>query len=261
MAKRRNSGRFRDAGPKSQGRKRGSASNSGSRTALQRHIDFFDSDHDGKITFLETYQGLRRLGLGAARSVVFGGAINAALGSSTSRTPSLTVDADHINAGKHASDTGVYDEKGRFVQRSFDRLFARYDEDGDERERACSRQSGTASKSSTDVPSGPSSAAWAEMSRAAAGRRPSFQSPLKRLPNPRLRQRRKAELSRSFPPVRRGHSGGTAPAVCLSRREARPSRDGKEVRNVTARPLSAGSDTAVSRRSFLQQHYERGTPP
>ena len=102
-----------------------------SRTTLQKHVDFFDSDRDGKITFLETYQGLRRLGLGAARSAVFGGVINAALGSSTSGTPSLTVDANHINAGRHASDTGVYDEKGRFVQRSFDRLFARYDEDRD----------------------------------------------------------------------------------------------------------------------------------
>ena len=102
-----------------------------SRTALQKHVDFFDLDRDGRITFLETYQGLRRLGLGAARSAVFGGVINAALGSSTSKTPSLTVDADHIDAGRHASDTGIYDEKGRFVQRSFDRLFARYDEDGD----------------------------------------------------------------------------------------------------------------------------------
>ena len=104
---------------------------SGSRTALQKHVDFFDTDGDGKITLLETYQGLRRLGLGAARSALFGGVINAALGSSTSRAPSLTVDASHIDAGKHASDTGVYDENGRFVQRSFDRLFARYDEDGD----------------------------------------------------------------------------------------------------------------------------------
>jgi peroxygenase len=120
-----------DAEPKEEGRKRGSAPNSGSRTTLQKHVDFFDSDRDGKITFLETYQGLRRLGFGAARSVVFGGVINAALGSSTSRTPSLTVDADHINAGKHASDTGVYDQKGHFVQRRFDRLFARYDEDED----------------------------------------------------------------------------------------------------------------------------------
>ena len=120
-----------DAKPKVERRKRVSAPRSGFRTTLQKHVDFFDSDHDGKITVLETYRGLRRLGLGAARSAVFGGVINAALGSSTSRTASLTVDADHISAGKHASDTGVYDGKGRFVRRSFDRLFARYDEDGD----------------------------------------------------------------------------------------------------------------------------------
>lgn len=110
----------------------GSAPNSGTRTALQKHVDFFDTDHDGKITLFETYQGLRRLGLGAARSAVFGGVINAALGPTTSRAPSLTVDASHIHAGKHGSDTGVYDEEGHFVRESFDRLFARYDGDEDE---------------------------------------------------------------------------------------------------------------------------------
>ena len=104
---------------------------SGSRTALQKHVDFFDTDHDGRITLFETYQGLRRLGLGAVRSAVFGGVINAALGPATSRAPSLTVNADHINAGRHGSDTGVYDEEGHFVQESFDRLFARYDGDED----------------------------------------------------------------------------------------------------------------------------------
>jgi len=50
-----------------------SAPNSGSRTALQKHVDFFDTNHDGKVTLSDTYQGLRRLGLGAARSAVFGG--------------------------------------------------------------------------------------------------------------------------------------------------------------------------------------------
>ncbi|MBK9087745.1 MAG: hypothetical protein IPL90_01305 [Holophagales bacterium] len=108
-----------------------SAPISGSRTALQKHVDFFDTDHDGRITLFETYQGLRRLGLGAARSAVFGGVINAALGPSTSRAPSLTVNATHISAGRHGSDTGVYDEEGHFVKRSFDRLFTRYDGDED----------------------------------------------------------------------------------------------------------------------------------
>ena len=97
----------------------------------QKHVDFFDTDHDGRITLFETYQGLRRLGLGAARSAVFGGVINAALGPSTSGAPSFTVNANRINAGRHESDTGVYDEEGHFVQESFDRLFARYDGDED----------------------------------------------------------------------------------------------------------------------------------
>jgi peroxygenase len=108
-----------------------SAPNSGSRTALQKHVDFFDTNHDGKITLSDTYHGLRRLGLGAARAAGFAGVINAALGSSTSGAPSLTVDAERIHAGKHRSDTGVYDRNGRFSLPRFRRLFARHDADGD----------------------------------------------------------------------------------------------------------------------------------
>ena len=56
-----------------------SAPNSGSRTALQKHVDFFDTNHDGKITLFETYAGLRRLGFGAVRSAAFAGVINLSL--------------------------------------------------------------------------------------------------------------------------------------------------------------------------------------
>ena len=133
-ARRRRPGR-KATGPEGAGRLASpaprSAPNSGSRTALQKHVDFFDSNHDGKITLSDTYHGLRRLGLGAARAAAFAGVINAALGSLTSRTASLTVDAERIHAGKHRSDTGVYDKKGRFSQPRFRRLFARYDADGD----------------------------------------------------------------------------------------------------------------------------------
>jgi len=108
-----------------------SAPNSGPRTALQKHVDFFDTDHDGRITLSDTYDGLRRLGLGQARAAAFAAVINAALGSSTSGAPSLTVDAGRIHAGKHPSDTGVYARKGRFSLLRFRRLFARYDADGD----------------------------------------------------------------------------------------------------------------------------------
>ena len=98
---------------------------------MQKHVDFFDTNHDGKITLFDTYRGLRRLGLGAVRSAAFAGVINAALGSSTSGAPSLTVDAERIHAGKHGSDTGVYDKNGRFSLPRFRRLFARYDADGE----------------------------------------------------------------------------------------------------------------------------------
>jgi peroxygenase len=97
---------------------------------LQKHVDFFDTNHDGKITLFDTYCGLRRLGLGAMRSAAFAGVINTALGSSTSGAPSLTVDAERIHLGKHGSDTGVYDKNGRFSLPRFRRLFARYDGDG-----------------------------------------------------------------------------------------------------------------------------------
>jgi len=108
-----------------------SAPNSGSRTALQKHVDFFDTNHDGKITLSDTYRGLRRLGIGTVRSTAFAGVINAALGSLTSGAPSLTVDAERIHAGKHGSDTGIYDKNGRFSLPRFRRLFAKFDADGD----------------------------------------------------------------------------------------------------------------------------------
>jgi peroxygenase len=100
------------------------------RTALQKHVDFFDTDHDGRITLCDTYHGLRRLGLGAVRSAVFAGVINAALGTTTTGAPSLTVDTARIHAGVHPSDTGAFDARGRFSRLRFKRLFARYDVDG-----------------------------------------------------------------------------------------------------------------------------------
>jgi hypothetical protein len=51
-------GRFASPTPRS-------APKSGSRTALQKHVDFLDTNRDGKITLSDTYCGLRRLGFGA----------------------------------------------------------------------------------------------------------------------------------------------------------------------------------------------------
>lgn len=109
----------------------GSAPNSGSRTALQKHVDFFDSNHDGRITLAETYEGLRRLGVGVLRSATFASVINGALGPSTSRALTLTIDTARIELARHGSHTGVYDKLGRFSSNRFRALFARQDANGD----------------------------------------------------------------------------------------------------------------------------------
>ena len=105
--------------------------NSGLRTALQKHVDFFDSNQDGRITLAETYDGLRRLGINALRSASFAAVINAALGPVTSRTLTLSIDTARIHLARHGSDTGVYDSRGRFSPVRFNTLFDRHDADGD----------------------------------------------------------------------------------------------------------------------------------
>lgn len=101
------------------------------RTALQKHVAFFDQDGDGRITLGETYSGLRRLGLDPLRSAAAAAVINGALGPATSGAPRLSIDTRRIHAGMHASDTGVYDARGRFSITRFERLFARYDVAGE----------------------------------------------------------------------------------------------------------------------------------
>lgn len=111
--------------------RRSNASLSGTRTALQRHVDFFDSNGDGRITLADTYSGFRRLGIGVTRSAVFGLLINAVLGPMTSKRPTFTVNTSRIHASIHRSDTGVYDAAGRFSKTRFEELFTRHDVDGD----------------------------------------------------------------------------------------------------------------------------------
>ncbi len=105
--------------------------NSGSRSALQKHVDFFDTNHDGLITPAETYAGLRRLGVGILRSATFATVIHGALGPATSRALTLTIDTARIQLARHGSDTGVYDRNGRFSTARFQALFSRLDPEGD----------------------------------------------------------------------------------------------------------------------------------
>lgn len=107
------------------------AASSAGMTPMQRHVAFFDSNHDGTLKLSETMQGLRRLGMGlftAAPAAVF---INGGLGPKTTGRLSLDVDVKNIAAAKHEGDSGVYGKEGQFDHAKFDEMFARYDRDRD----------------------------------------------------------------------------------------------------------------------------------
>jgi len=103
------------------------------RTTLQKHIDFFDRNHDGQITMSETYEGLRALHLSRAKASLAAAAINGTLGPATSTHwwDPTTIDTSRINLAKHGSDTGIIDANGQFVQAKFDEMFNRFDVDHD----------------------------------------------------------------------------------------------------------------------------------
>lgn len=104
------------------------------RTALQKHIDYFDRNGDGEIKPSETYRSCRKLGMGVLLSAGAAVAINAALGvkSGSPWYRFLTIRTDGIHHGKHEGDTGVYDKDGNFVQQKFDEMWTRHDKDGDD---------------------------------------------------------------------------------------------------------------------------------
>ncbi|MEW6278145.1 MAG: caleosin family protein [Candidatus Eremiobacterota bacterium] len=104
------------------------------RTALQKHVDFFDRNGDGETRVWETYGGLRALGLGRILSAGAAVVINLALGIKTGSPwyKLLTVQNDNIHLGKHGGDTDVYDEQGNFVQSRFDAMFQLHDGDQDD---------------------------------------------------------------------------------------------------------------------------------
>ncbi len=104
------------------------------RTALQKHVDFFDRNGDGKTRVWETYQGLRALKVGRLLSAAGAVAINASLGMKTGSPwySWLTIQNDGIHMGKHEGDTDVYDEQGNFVQSRFNALFINFDKNRDD---------------------------------------------------------------------------------------------------------------------------------
>jgi len=100
-------------------------------TVLQQHVRFFDTDGDGIITFIDTYRGLRRLGLmfpiAIFGTLVFHFFFGPATQPHWIPSPFLNIYTSRIHRGKHGSDTESYDTEGRFVPQKFEEIFSKYD--------------------------------------------------------------------------------------------------------------------------------------
>ncbi|GMJ03719.1 peroxygenase 4, Arabidopsis thaliana caleosin 4, caleosin 4 [Hibiscus trionum] len=97
---------------------------------LQKHVEFFDRNHDGLVYPWETFKGFRAIGAGYLLSMTGAFFINLALSGKTrpGKFPSLLlpIEVKNIHLGIHGSDSGVYDSEGRFVASKFEEIFNKY---------------------------------------------------------------------------------------------------------------------------------------
>ena len=109
------------------------SSNRPVRNALQRHADYFDGNKDGEVTVREAYRGMRDLGLGRVAAGLGAVAGNAFLGPATGAPwyKLLNIQTDNILKGKHAGDSGAFDENGNFKQGKLDDMYVKHDANQD----------------------------------------------------------------------------------------------------------------------------------
>jgi len=93
-------------------------------TTLQRHASFFDDNGDRGVDVAECTRGLKALGipLGVAEAAALAIVTPLCLQTGGSLR-SLRIDVDKIQKGKHDSDTGILDKRGRFNSRRFEKMF------------------------------------------------------------------------------------------------------------------------------------------
>ncbi len=88
-------------------------------TVLQQHCDFFDRDGDGVIWPLDTFWGFYMLGFGVPLSLLCVFIIHSNFSYPTVHSwlpdPFFRLYVDNMNKAKHGSDTGTYDNEGRFI--------------------------------------------------------------------------------------------------------------------------------------------------
>ena len=93
-------------------------------TTLQRHASFFDDNGDRSVDVAECTRGLKALGLPFGVAVAAALAIVVPLSIQTRGSLlALSIDIENIQKGKHDSDSGILDKRGRFNARRFAKMF------------------------------------------------------------------------------------------------------------------------------------------
>ncbi|XP_021909981.1 probable peroxygenase 4 isoform X2 [Carica papaya] len=97
---------------------------------LQKHVAFFDRNHDGIIYPWETFDGFRAIGCGMFLSTIASIFINVGLSGKTRPgkyfSPLFPIEVKNVHMGKHGSDSGIYDSEGRFVPEKFEEIFTKH---------------------------------------------------------------------------------------------------------------------------------------
>ena len=104
-------------------------------TGLQRHVSFFDDNGDRAVDVAECTRGLKALGLPVGVAEAAALVIVAPLSFMTRGSLlAMSIDVENIQKGKHDSDTGILDKRGRFNARRFEKVFGAHsavDRNGD----------------------------------------------------------------------------------------------------------------------------------
>jgi len=104
------------------------------KTVVEQHAVYFDRDGDGIVWPVDTYRGCRDFGWGIFLSLLATFIINFNLSYPTVPgylpDPFFRIWLKRSHKAKHGSDSGSYDNEGRFRPQQFEDFFAKYDRNG-----------------------------------------------------------------------------------------------------------------------------------
>ncbi|KAL0945609.1 hypothetical protein HGRIS_014764 [Hohenbuehelia grisea] len=112
-----------------QGPRTNGTTNAHKRTALVKHVEFFDRDGDGIINPFDTFIGFRDIGFGAILSLIAVVVIHGAFSWVTwgwIPDPFFRLKVKNMHRGKHGSDSETYTAEGDFDEKRFTHVFNRY---------------------------------------------------------------------------------------------------------------------------------------